>query len=104
MKTPLLYGIYRNNLLRANVEYQLGVSYGYKFRFRNGFGLSVIKGPGSIGYRQDLWETAVLYFGKGNESYTVLPHTEVGRLTDKQVLAYLSKIQELRPPRDLHAL
>lgn len=34
--------------------------YYFKFHFPNGYGASVIKGPGSYGYEKDLWELAVL--------------------------------------------
>jgi len=34
--------------------------YHYIFHFSNGYGASVIKGPGTYGYEEDLWELGVL--------------------------------------------
>ena len=39
----------------------------YVFRFENNYGASVIKHLGSYGYDQDLWELAVIRFGKYDE-------------------------------------
>lgn len=39
----------------------------YVFRFENNYGASVVKHLGSYGYDEDLWELAVIRFGKYDE-------------------------------------
>ena len=39
----------------------------YIFRFENNYGASVVKRLGSYGYDQDLWDLAVIRFGKYDE-------------------------------------
>lgn len=39
----------------------------YVFRFENNYGASVVKHLGSYGYDEDLWELAVVRFGKYDE-------------------------------------
>ena len=39
----------------------------YVFRFENNYGASVVKRLGSYGYDQDLWDLAVIRFGKYDE-------------------------------------
>ena len=50
---------------RVCLRKQPGVQ--YVFRFENNYGASVIKRLGSYGYDQDLWDLAVIRFGKYDE-------------------------------------
>ena len=51
--------------MNCNFEEAPGVR--YVFRFENNYGASVVKHLGSYGYDEDLWELAVLRFGKYDE-------------------------------------
>ena len=52
---------------RVCLRKQPGVQ--YVFRFENNYGASVVKRLGTYGYDQDLWELAVIRFGKYDELY-----------------------------------
>ena len=75
----------------------------YIFKFDNGYGASVIKYEGSYGYRQDLWELAVLLFDPDDPDYWELCYdTQItddvkGHLTDEKVRETLKQIKELKP-------
>lgn len=72
---------------------------GYKFRFENGYGASVIKHSGSYGHEDDKWELAVIKW-RGNESEleydTDITDDVIGWLTDEEVRNLLKKIKELK--------
>ena len=73
----------------------------YLFRFENHYGASIIKHRGSYGYNQDLWELAVIYFGRDSDDDFMLDYdTEitddvVGYLKDERVRELLKRIKEL---------
>ena len=76
----------------------------YVFRFENNYGASVVKHLGSYGYDQDLWELAVIRFGKYDEDeddvYILTYDTPItddieGHLTDEDVRNLLARIKEL---------
>lgn len=66
--------------------------------FENGYGASVIKGFGSYGYEQGLYELAVI---KGNhdvyslEYGTPITDDVLGYLTEDEVSSLLAQIEEL---------
>lgn len=67
----------------------------YIFSFANGYGASVIKHRGSYGYKNDLWELAVLD-SDGELTYdTPITNDVIGHLTDEEVRDILTKIREL---------
>lgn len=50
----------------------------YVFRFENGYGASVVKGPRTYGGLQDLWELAVIeFFGERSMNYELDYDTEI---------------------------
>ena len=79
----------------------------YLFKFDNGYGASVVKGVGTYGYREDLWELSVLIFdepdGDPYEEYcsyynaydTPITDDVLGYLSDADVRETLDKIKEL---------
>lgn len=67
----------------------------YFFSFANGYGASVIKRSGSYGYKEDLWELAVLD-SDGELTYdTPITNDVLGHLTDEEVRETLAEIREL---------
>lgn len=71
----------------------------YKFVFPNGYGASVVKGIGSYGYEQGLYELAVL-IKESDNNYELCYDTSItdnvlGYLTNNEVLEILEKIKEL---------
>ncbi len=71
----------------------------YVYHFPNGYGASIVKGPGSYGYKEDLWELAVIIFDDEGD-YELTYDTPItadveGCLTDKEVENLLYKIKEL---------
>lgn len=78
----------------------------YIFRFENGYGASVVKTYGSIGYSDDMWELAVILYEEENKlspdeyvivyPYPIVKHECVlGPLDDSQVREILQKIKDL---------
>lgn len=77
----------------------------YRFKFNNGFGASVVKGYGTYGGEEDLWELAVITFDEDGRYYinSSNPITEnwessddvMGWLTDEDVDNYLEQIKNL---------
>lgn len=72
--------------------------YDHKFIFENGYGASVMKHPGSYGYKNDLFELAVLHKDsrEWNLCYETYITDDVRRfLTNEEVLKLLNEIKEL---------
>lgn len=73
----------------------------YQFRFKNGYGASVVKHMGSYGHEVDLWELAVIKFNsENNGDWDLVYDTEItndvlGYLDDDEVLDILSDIRDL---------
>lgn len=75
----------------------------YIFRFKNGYGASVIKSNYSYGSEDDLWEVAVLEFmseDEDDDDYNLTYDTDItndvlGFLDDDEVLEVLRDINEL---------
>lgn len=74
----------------------------YLFKFKNGYGASVVKHRGSYGHEDDKWELAVLEFEDGGKSYnwdityeTPITDDVEGWLTDEDVRNLLKRIKEL---------
>lgn len=72
----------------------------YRFKFNNGYGASVIRGVGTYGGREGLWELAVLCFDEDGESWltydTPITSDVIGYLTIDEVNKQLDKIKKLR--------
>ena len=77
-----------------------------RYRFPNGYGASVIKGSGTYGYEQGLWELAVLQFvGDDPNDHrltydTPITNDVIGHLNEKEIEEILQKIYELPEPLD----
>ena len=76
-----------------------GTGIRYRFKFDNGYGASVVKHDFSYGRENDLWELAVLRYGRDDE-FEIDYNTEitddvVGWLTNEEVLELLGRIQKL---------
>lgn len=70
----------------------------YRFKFPNGYGASIIKGCGTFGYDQDMWELAVLEYqgDRGHLCYdTDITDDVIGYLSDEDVCCLLEKIKSL---------
>ena len=70
----------------------------YIFRFPNNYGASVVKGLGTYGHAQDLWEMALIFFDEdGNWVLTYerdFDDDVKGYLTDDNVIELLEKIKQ----------
>lgn len=71
----------------------------YLFRFDNGYGASVVKGFGTYGYENDLWELAVIKFNK-DDGWDIVCDTDItndvlGWLSVEEVLETLDSIKNL---------
>ncbi|MBO7451227.1 MAG: hypothetical protein J6U54_12765 [Clostridiales bacterium] len=105
-----------DNYLDAYKQYIYGMlpSYAKKnytehhiFRFDNGYGASVIRGPFSYGGEKDLFEMAVIHFvepedtDEGQEyafdldEYNAISSDVLGWLSEEDVVKYLNEIKEL---------
>lgn len=78
----------------------------YIFRFPNGYGASVVKAYGSVGYFDDMWELAVILYEEENKKapdeyvivypYPIVKHECIlGPLDDVEVREILQKIKNL---------
>lgn len=71
----------------------------YIFKFENNYGASIIKHDGSYGYKEDLWELAVIKFINEDEwelcYSTEITDDVIGYLTDEEVRNILGKIKEI---------
>lgn len=66
------------------------------YKFPNGYGASVIRHPGSYGFKNGLWELAVLD-GSGDLCYsTPITNDVIGHLTDEEVILKLNEIRGLQ--------
>lgn len=78
---------------------ELADKHHYIFHFPNGYGASVIKGPGTYGYEKDLWELAVLKEESPDEwdlCYDTAITADVeGYLSVEEVKSLLEKIKGL---------
>jgi len=74
------------------------------YRFPNGYGCSVIKGPYSYGGPEGLYELAVIRYideTTYNLRYdTPISNDVIGHLTRKEVKEYLKQIFELPEPKE----
>lgn len=81
-------------------DWNEGKSVQYIFKFPNNYGASVIKGPGTFGYKYDLWEVGVLWWdkdGRGGLCYdTEITNDVLENLSDEEVLHILDKIMLLK--------
>ena len=65
------------------------------YEFKNGFGASVIRHEGSYGFKQGLWELAVLD-SAGEITYdTPITMDVIGHLTRTEIQSYLKEISKL---------
>lgn len=69
------------------------------YRFDNGYGASVVKFPGTLGFNHDLWELAVIFW-YNDEDYQLVYTTDItddviGHLSEKDVEDILKRIKEL---------
>ena len=98
-KTPLKYDNFKEYYIEDKKSYWKAGKQQWEFRFKNGYGASVIKHYGSYGYEDDLFELAVIKFNKGNNwelCYTTpITSDVIGHLSNNDVLRYLLKIQRL---------
>lgn len=101
MNLELNYKGFEPNLFSRKEDERFGGVF-YKFKFKNGYGASVVKHFSSYGHGQDLWELAVLKFlGTGETERWYLcydtPITDdvIGFCTDERIRELLHKIEEL---------
>lgn len=71
----------------------------YVFKFKNNYGASVVKRPGSYGFDKDLWELAVIYWDNDDEWFitydTCITSDVIGYLTNAEVDELLVRISKL---------
>lgn len=66
------------------------------YKFPNGYGASVIRHKGSYGFKNGLWELAVLD-SSGDLCYsTPITNDVIGYLTDEEVILKLNEIRGLQ--------
>ncbi len=98
MASELKYGTYSQyevlSLRRIKDNYQV-----YKFKFDNGYGASVVKFEGTMGFDNDKYELAVIKFTDGDNFHLVydtpIASDIVGHLSNAEVLDYLERIKNL---------
>lgn len=93
---------YNENLIsrKESIDFFGSMKVSYLFRFENGYGASVIKGRGTYGFDQDLWELAVIKFAVDCDDYildydTPITDDVVGYQNDGEVLELLERIKNL---------
>jgi hypothetical protein len=66
-----------------------------RMSFKNGYGISAIRFPGSYGYKQELWEVAVL---KGEDiAYdTKITNDVIGWCSDDDLAEIMNKVRNLK--------
>lgn len=77
----------------------------YVFRFENGYGASVAKGPYTYGGPRDLWELAVLRFTGNGDEFNLCYDTEItddvlGYRENEAILELLLWIKGLKSPSE----
>ena len=65
------------------------------YKFRNGWGASVVMFPGSYGFEKGLWELAVLDANKEISYDTPITSDVIGWLDDNMVNIILERIKKL---------
>lgn len=101
MTLILNYEGFEHRLVEAYTNEKTDCGY-YRFYFPNGYGASVLKQPGSVGYEQDLWQVRVLEYRADLERWVLSlmnPFTNHGCMigrncTDEQVRKFLKEIEE----------
>lgn len=103
MKTDLIYDNYKKYeiLWDGKEEFdnnfkEFGDSYSHRFKFENGYGASVIKHFGSYGYKDDLFELAVLDSNDELCYNTPITNNVLGYLTNDEVLDLLEIIKNFK--------
>jgi hypothetical protein len=73
------------------------MNYHRRWKFSNGYGVSVIRNDISLGHKEGLYEIAVL---RGNALCYNTPITEgiVGYLTPREVVVIIRQVKELPSP------
>ena len=90
---------FEEHLLKTNDKLNGGI--GYKFRFPNNYGASVVKHWFSYGHEEDLWELAVIKFNDETpDNWDIVYDTPItedveGWLTDEDVRNLLQQIKDL---------
>jgi len=88
------------NLLITDIDTPDSSEYRKRWLFKNGFGISVIRGYGTYGARKGLFECAVI--DKNGLRYdTEITDDVIGWLTSKEVLKLGRKIKNLKSERRL---
>lgn len=105
MNYNLNYEGFEPYLVYGVTEHRITGGAQYLFRFENGYGASVIKHKSSYGFKQDLWELAVVWFYHNpkydEDRYLVCYPPELdnddvfGYITDDRVKELLKRIKEL---------
>lgn len=69
------------------------------YKFKNGYGASVVRNSISYGHEEGLWELGVITFDKNNDFKlcydTEITNDVIGYLTENQVDEILEKIEKL---------
>ncbi len=94
---------FKKNLINVVIrDFDDGVQ--YIFRFKNGYGASVIKSEYSYGGKDNLWELAVIVFVNTRKWHlcydTPITDDVEGYLSNRQVRALLKRIKRLPKARD----
>lgn len=97
-KTPLQYDKYKEYYFENSGMWMSG-KHQWLFKFKNGYGASVIKHYGSYGFEDDLFELAVIELNKKN-SWNICYNTPItddvmGYLSNEEVLELLERIKNL---------
>ena len=90
---------YEDHLLHKKISKEHNAAQ-YVFKFKNNYGASVIKNKWSYGYKEDLWELAIVTFIDEDDAFEICDQTPItndvlGCLTNAEVKYLLGKIKEL---------
>lgn len=99
-KTPLKYAQFKKYYIKNKYTDNMWEQgkHQWLFKFENNYGASVIKHYGSYGFKDDLFELAVIYFDGDDWSLTYntpITNDVIGCLTNRKVLGILRQIQRL---------